>query len=141
MFAFLWNCCTKLSENEPGNPNKHSGNVCGNTVFSSSIVRILKVPAEKPYKKERLSVIKEPEDAQLTFSHQGELVSASSDKLRISLNTTAGKVDFQDWNCTTLLSEKDYGTQFTSFNDAGIPSFRVRQAFLLNKDEVIYGLG
>ena len=31
--------------------------------------------------------------------------------------------------------------QFTPFNDAGVPSFNVRQAFLLDKDEVIYGLG
>jgi hypothetical protein len=39
------------------------------------------------------------------------------------------------------LTDKDYGTQFTPFNDAGVPSFNVRQAFLLDKDEVIYGLG
>mgnify|MGYP002238540539 CR=1 FL=1 len=27
------------------------------------------------------------------------------------------------------------------FDDAGVPSYNVRQAFLLDKDEVIYGLG
>ena len=40
-----------------------------------------------------------------------------------------------------LLKDKDYGTQFTPFDDAGTFSYNVRQAFLLDKDEVIYGLG
>lgn len=48
---------------------------------------------------------------------------------------------FFDSSGQRLLTDKDYGTQFTPFNDAGVPSFNVRQAFLLDKDEVIYGLG
>ena len=40
-----------------------------------------------------------------------------------------------------LLSESEAGARFTGFNDAGVETFNVYQAFVLDKDEAIYGLG
>ncbi len=40
-----------------------------------------------------------------------------------------------------LLSEKEAGVRFTDFNDAGAKTYSVYQAFVLDKDEAIYGLG
>lgn len=109
--------------------------------FSPSIVRVLKAPEKKNYAKESLSVIKTPEQVDLKIDQQGDNLLLTSSKLKVTLNLVTGKVSYQDLNGKNLLTEKDYGTQFTDFNDAGVPSYRVRQAFMLDKDEFIYGLG
>jgi alpha-D-xyloside xylohydrolase len=51
-----------------------------------------------------------------------------------------GKISFSN-SSGALLSEKDGSTSFTDFNDAGVKTFTVAQAFTLDKDEAIYGLG
>lgn len=109
--------------------------------YSPGIVRVLKSPQGKDLRKESLSVIKEPETTSFTITPQGESVLMKSESLLVSLNLETGKVAFMDLNSNRLLTEKDYGTQFTDFDDAGVPSWQVRQAFMLDKDEVIYGLG
>jgi alpha-D-xyloside xylohydrolase len=109
--------------------------------FSPSIVRVVKSPEGKKYTKESLSVIKTPEKVDLTVVKQENSISMSSSKLTVNLNPTTGKVVFSDVNGNQLFAEKDYGTQFADFNDAGVPSYRVRQVFMLEEDEVIYGLG
>lgn len=109
--------------------------------YSPSIVRVVKAPEGKSYEKESLSVIKTPENVNLTVTQQGATVNIASSELKVNLNLTTGKVEFQNTGNKQLLTEKDHGTQFTNFNDAGTPSYRVRQAFMLDKDEVIYGLG
>ena len=40
-----------------------------------------------------------------------------------------------------LLTEKESGTTFTQFTDAGVKTYSVAQSFVLEKDEAIYGLG
>lgn len=109
--------------------------------YNSGIVRVVKYPSDKAITKESLSVIKTPEKTDLSIRAQGESVVLSSDKISVLLDLKTGKVTFSDKSNNQLLTEKDYGTQFTDFNDAGVPSFRVRQAFMLDEDEVIYGLG
>lgn len=109
--------------------------------YNSGIVRVVKYPSDKAVTKESLSVIKTPEKTDLSIHAQGESVVLSSDKVSVLLDLKTGKVTFSAKNHNQLLTEKDYGTQFTDFNDAGVSSFRVRQAFMLDEDEVIYGLG
>lgn len=109
--------------------------------YSPDIVRVYKTPENKDTQKESLSVIKTPENVNISISNQGDNVTIKSSDLRVDYNTKTGKVSFFDLNDTPLFTEKDYGTQFSSFNDAGNQTFSVRQAFLLDKDEAIYGLG
>ena len=61
--------------------------------------------------------------------------------MQVALNLLTGKIAFFDLNKNNLLTEKEYGAQFTGFNDAGNQTYRIRQAFLLEDEEVIYGLG
>ena len=109
--------------------------------YSPTIVRVYKTPMQTSYNKESLVIIKAPETTPVTFDENGENVTLSSDAVRVEVNTETGGIHFFDKSGKRMLTDKDYGTQFTPFDDAGVPSFNVRQAFLLDKDEVIYGLG
>ena len=109
--------------------------------YSDQIIRVLKQPEGSILKKTSLSVIMEPKQARLAISDQNNIVTLKSEKVQAQLNLATGRVTFTTLNGTPLLTEKDYGTQFTAVRDAGKASFSVRQAFLLDKNEVIYGLG
>ena len=109
--------------------------------YSPSIIRVYKTPGETASDKESLVVIKAPEQTPVSFGENGKNVTLSSQMIQVEVNPETGGIHFFDKLGQRLLTDKDYGTQFTPFNDAGVPSYNVRQAFLLDKDEVIYGLG
>lgn len=111
------------------------------TFYSPSIVRVYKTPEGRPYEKKSLSVVMEPSKTTVEVNEQNGVVRMKSDRLLVTFNPATGGIRFFDTAGKQLLQDKDYGTQFTDFDDAGTPSFNVRQAFLLDKDEVIYGLG
>ena len=52
-----------------------------------------------------------------------------------------GKISFSTPAGQSLLNEKVKGVEFTDFNDAGNKTYTVYQAYVLDKDEAIYGLG
>ncbi|MCU7550077.1 DUF5110 domain-containing protein [Chitinophagaceae bacterium LB-8] len=108
---------------------------------SPKIVRVVKAPEGTSYKKESLSVIKKPESIKLDIQQQGNAVLLKSEALQVELNLMTGKVAFSNLNGGQLFTEKDYGTQFTAIKDVNKNTYSVRQAFRLDKDEVIYGLG
>jgi alpha-D-xyloside xylohydrolase len=109
---------------------------------TSGIVHIYKIPDDNTVpKKESFSVTKTPEEVSLDISRQNDIVWLKSKSLQVALHLITGKIAFFDLNKNALLTEKDYGAQFTGFNDAGNQTYRIRQAFLLDKEEAIYGLG
>lgn len=117
--------------------------------YSPSIVRVVKSPEGSNFKKESLSVVKTPENSTdqsnppLFTSHQvsDQHVILRSSMLQVDLDLTTGKISFSDLNGKPLLTEKEYGIQFTPSNDGQRKTYLTRQAFLLDKDEPIYGLG
>ena len=109
--------------------------------YSPSIVRVLKFPEGKIFTKESLSVIKKPLAVRITINQHGDVVTLKSEKLKANLNLKSGKIFFSNLAGELLLSEKELGTTFTDFNDAGVKTFSVSQSFVLDKDEAIYGLG
>lgn len=109
--------------------------------YSPTIVRVLKSPTGFEYKKESLSVIKKPEEIKLKIKQQGAVVSIKSNQLEVDLNLTTGKVSYLDLDGKTLFTEKDNGTKFTPIMDVDKKSYTVRQAFKLDENESIYGLG
>lgn len=109
--------------------------------YTPSIVRVCKTPENKHNDKNSLAVIKKPDVVKIVKDINNGIMTLRSDSLHMSVNTSTGGISFFDTNGKKLLADKDYGTQFTDINDAGTPSYNVRQAFLLDKDEVIYGLG
>jgi len=109
--------------------------------FSPRVVRVLKSPEGTAFRKESLSVVQMPEPANLTMGQQGSTVTLKSESLQANLNLETGKISFRKLDGTALFTEKDYGAQFTPIKDVDKDTYMVRQAFLLDKEEAIYGLG
>lgn len=109
--------------------------------FGSDIVRILKSPEGKNFTKESLTVVKKPEITKLAINQQGDVVSLKSNKLKVDVNVKSGKISYSTLSGKQLLSEKESGTTFTDFNDAGSKTYTVIQSYTLDKEEDIYGLG
>nr|WP_199077778.1 TIM-barrel domain-containing protein [Pedobacter sp. ASV19] len=110
-------------------------------LFGAGIVRVIKSPKGIPCKKSSLSVVKEPEVIPFKIEQKGKMMILQSEKFQVNLNSQTGKLSFKDPKGASLLTEKDYSVQFTPVKDVNKDAFIVRQAFLLDKDEVIYGLG
>jgi len=109
--------------------------------FSPEIVRILKSPEGVPFEKKSLSVIKEPVKTDLKITEDGNKVVLQSSAMQVQLDTKTDKVSYFTLSGEPLFTEKDYGVQFTPVMDVNNKTFLVRQAFMLDKDEAIYGLG
>jgi alpha-D-xyloside xylohydrolase len=109
--------------------------------YNPSMVRVLKWPEGKTFKKESLSVIKAPQKTTFRIKQSGDEVLLKSDNLQVVLNLKNGKISYSAPKGETLLSEKEQGVIFTDFNDAGVKTYSVFQSFILDKDEAIYGLG
>ncbi len=109
--------------------------------YSPQIVRVIKSPSSSVFKKESISVIKKPEHIQFEITRQQGLCVLASAELQVTLNTITGKLSFSKKDNQLLFSEKDYGIQFTPVKDVNKETFIVRQAFSLDKDEAVYGLG
>ena len=109
--------------------------------YSSKTVRVIKYPENTTLNKRSLSVIKVPEKVSFKTHKEQDVICLISDDLSVTLNLLTGKVSFADKAGKPLFTEKDYGTQFTAVKDVDRDSYQVRQAFMLDKDEVIYGLG
>ncbi|MGB8490733.1 MAG: TIM-barrel domain-containing protein [Bacteroidales bacterium] len=108
--------------------------------YGPSTVRVIKWPYGTTFIKESLSVIKTPVKTAFKINKAGNILSLKSENLGVSLDMVTGKISFSN-SSGALLSEKDGSTSFTDFNDAGVKTFTVAQAFTLDKDEAIYGLG
>jgi len=109
--------------------------------YSPEIVRVLKYPEGKTLEKTSLSVVKTADKTDLKIVESPNEVTLTSSKIKVELNLLTGRVRFSDLKGVQFFTEKDYGAQFTPTLDVKKESFLVRQAFLLDKDEAIYGLG
>lgn len=109
--------------------------------YSPEIVRVLKSPGEKTFKKESYSVTKIPDTVELKTTMDKDEIIILSSKLNVHLNNKTGKISFLSQEGKSLLTEKDFGIHFTPVKDVNEDSYIVRQSFILDKDELIYGLG
>lgn len=110
--------------------------------YSSSIVRVLKWPDSVNLSKESLSVIAKPSYTK-DFKIRKELnnVLIIGKDLKISISLEDGNIAFYTVNDKLLLKEKEKSSLFFDFNDLGRKTYSISQAFLLDKNEAIYGLG
>jgi len=111
------------------------------TFFSPAIVRVVKFPAGATVTKKSLSVIKMPENIRPAVLQKGDTLFLRTDSVVVSLVLSTGRIGFSNALGEKLFSEKDDGVQFTPVKDVNKPAFIVRQAFVLDNDEAIYGLG
>lgn len=109
--------------------------------YSNNIVRVYKTPQGVPYDKKSLSVVKSPETISVKFEQKGNNALLKSNAIHVEVNPETGGISFYDASGKLLLKDKDYGAQFSPLDDAGTPSYKVREGFLLDKDEAVYGVG
>lgn len=109
--------------------------------YNASTVRIIKSPDGSSFSKKSLSVIAVPQQVKLTVKEQAGVVTVKSEKLSVKCNLTSGAISFYSNAGIALLNEKENSTSFKPFNDAGSNTYTVEQAFALDKEEAIYGLG
>jgi len=109
--------------------------------YRPGIVRVVKSPEEHSYNKESLSVIAQPEAAGIDVRKEGNTVVVRSAVLQAILDLQTGRVSFSDAGGGALLTEKDNGVKFSPLEGVDKPSYDVRQAFVLDPNEFIFGLG
>jgi len=109
--------------------------------YSPDVVRLIKSPQGVSFKKESLSVTKKALGAEFDVKETGGILTVKSNALQILINEQTGKVSFLDTAGKSLLSEKDHGSQFTPTMDVNQKTYIVRQSFMLEPDEAVYGLG
>lgn len=124
--------------------NVAEGNFNAEVIFySPSIVRIVKYPSVKDQMpdKESLSVTLVPEQTKIDFKEQGDDVRLKTSDMIVTLNKTDGTVRFTDTKNNELLAEKGTPSFYPNKGKADKGTYKVRQAFMLEKEEAIYGLG
>ncbi|ADY53119.1 glycoside hydrolase family 31 [Pseudopedobacter saltans DSM 12145] len=110
-------------------------------VYNSKIIRTIKHPRGADFLKESLSVIKSEQKTPFTVNQQGNELTLRTADLHLKLDLKSGTVSYHHISGKALLNEQFSDSQFTPFNDAGSSTYSVSQAFTLDKDETIYGLG
>lgn len=109
--------------------------------LNPATVRVLKWPEGRTFSKESLSVIMAPEKTDFAVRQKGDDLTIRSKSLIVTLDLKSGMVSFMTPQSGLLLSETEAGATFTDFDDAGTKTLSAYQAFVLGKDEAIYGLG
>ena len=146
MLLLFWAICSTVkAENFERTAQGLKGNTQGLDIeikfYSPGIVRVYKTPEGKPFEKKSLAVVKTPIPTQVEHGKKGDLLTMRSSLIEVVFNPSTGGIYFNTTNGKQLLIDKDYGTQFTPKDIDGDSSFTVRQGFLLDKEEAIYGVG
>lgn len=110
--------------------------------YTPEIVRVHKVPqGAANHRDKSLVVVKEPEKTEVSLVEKDGRVTLASTALTVSVNPVSGAIEFISPTGKALLTDKDYGTTFADYNDAGKSSYRVTSSFLLDSYEPIFGIG
>ncbi len=111
--------------------------------FSPEIVRVLKHPAGMTAlpPPESFSVTMTPAPGEWKKTESDGTIRFESGRLRVELSSSGRVAFFSADGKTMFLAERECGCSFVPVQDVETPSFRVRQAFRLTRDEAIYGLG
>lgn len=109
--------------------------------FSPQIVRVLKYPQGETPDKKSLSVIKEPENTDFNIEQFNNIITLNTADLIVTLNLTTGDVLFNGTDTRPFIAEKSVSSVFTPMNYESGKTYEVKQTFLLDKQEAVYGLG
>src|SRR5690554_4874310 len=109
--------------------------------YSPKVVRIIKSPANRTFTKESLSVIASPQNLNLVVDQVKQVLRVKSKQMQVQLDLETGQLSFADAKGQPLLQEQAGGAGFVPFKDVEEETFRVKQSFVLDKEEAIYGLG
>ena len=117
--------------------------VCEVQFYAPGIVRVVKypLPLRDTLRAGSLSVVLAPEKVRLKVGETPSEVTLRSGEVAVAVGRQDGVVRFADRRGNALLAEQ--GTPFFQLHrgDADEGDYRVRQAFRLDAEEAIYGLG
>ena len=114
------------------------------TFFRPDVVRVVKYLSGKAPAKKSYAVTAKPATVKTTEKKSGDLVTLASEALSVELDTATGRVRFLSPCGCCLLAEKPDGASFApgAYGTNGeVKDVRARQAFRLDPDESLYGLG
>ncbi len=109
--------------------------------YSPSIARVLKYPKRLGVVRNNISVTKQPEQVSLSSEIIGDNVLIRSSEITATYSLSSGRFSFSTPSGETFAQEKAWSYLFTPCKDGTTNSFNIKQTFLLEEDEVIYGLG
>lgn len=109
--------------------------------YSPDIVRVIAYPGQSRPEKKSYPVVLSPEEVKLDYTDNGNILSMKTSCMEVRVNKQTGKIAYYDLNGNLLLQEKEFGINFIPRQDGPNKSYRVSQRFLLDTDEIIYGLG
>ena len=110
-------------------------------VYGPGMIRVIKLPEDSVLHKVSLSVVAKPAPGRFELSERSGVLKLQTRSIICRLDLKTGKVSFLMPDNKPLFTEKDYGAAFSGLQGVDSGKFDVRQAFLLDPDEVIYGLG
>ncbi len=111
--------------------------------YAPTIVRVVKSPmgSDAVSQKKSYPVVLKPQQVDgLSVSETGGAVSVKSPFITVALNKTTGAISFASNDGKPLLTDAKTSLEARS-DEANKGKLRVRQCFLLDGDEAIYGLG
>lgn len=109
--------------------------------YSPEIVRVLKYQPGQAMDKNSYAVIARPGNTETAVRQEKDGVTVKSDSMQVHLDLATGRISCADIRGRQLLAEKDFGAQFTPVEYGGEKTWQVRQAFRLDPEEAVYGLG
>ncbi len=111
------------------------------TFYGDNTVRVVKTPTASPAGKASLSVVAAPEAVAVAASESDTAVVVSAAGVAVRYRFRDGRVEVLRPDGTPLVAERDGAARFTAKKDGPFDSFTVTDAFALDDDEQIYGLG
>lgn len=114
---------------------------CEVMFYSPSIVRVVKWPQASMPTEKSLAVVMTPGKTKLKVAETDGAVTLTSGEISVTLDKKDGLACFADADGNSLLKEQ--GAPVFTPIESGVDKgyYRVSQAFRLDKDEAIYGLG
>ena len=114
---------------------------CEVMFYSPSIVRVVKWPQTVMPGEKSLAVVMTPGKTKLEVTETADVVTLKSHEVSVTLDKADGLVAFADADGNSLLKEQ--GAPVFTPIESGVDKdyYRVSQAFRLDEDEAIYGLG
>lgn len=109
--------------------------------FGPDVVQILKTPVNRPSIRKSLTITQLPQRPDIQTKETSAYFQIQTSGLQLIVDKTTGTITFNNKEGKRLINERP-NTTLVSLNDYTTDTtFQVRQAFVLAKDEAIYGLG
>ncbi len=110
-------------------------------VYTPEIIRILKYPKNDRPEKESFSVILKPGKVSYEVKRVNDTCTLKTSSVTVMIDLSTGQIVYTDKDNNALLQEKNDGVEITPQVYGSEQTYLLKQTFLLDKNEAIYGLG